>query len=55
MPEFNNIKIENLLDEYSLEIVKLINNFKDILIQVTEKNEPSILARYLIDLSKSYR
>jgi len=54
VPEFNNIKIENLLDEYSLEIVKLINNFKDILIQVTEKNEPSILARYLIDLSKSY-
>ena len=34
--------------------MKLINNFKDILIQVTEKNEPSILARYLIDLSKSY-
>lgn len=54
VPEFNNIKIENLLDEYSLEIVKLINNFKDVLIQVTEKNEPSILARYLIDLSKSY-
>lgn len=54
VPEFKDIKIECLLDEYSLEILKLIYNFEDILIQVTEKNEPSILARYLIDLAKSY-
>ncbi len=54
IPNFENVKIENLLDEYSLEIMKLIYNFEDILIQVTEKNEPSILARYLIDLAKAY-
>ena len=53
-PKFEDVKIENLLDEYSLEILKLIYNFEDILIQVTEKNEPSILSRYLIDLAKAY-
>ncbi len=54
VPEFKNIKIESLLDESSLEVLKLIYNFEDILVQVTEKNEPSILARYLIDLAKAY-
>ena len=54
IPKFEDVKIENLLDEYSLEILKLIYNFEDTLIQVTEKNEPSILARYLIDLAKAY-
>ena len=53
-PKFEEVKIENLLDEYSLEILKLIYNFEDTLIQVTEKNEPSILSRYLIDLAKAY-
>ena len=37
-----------------MEILKLIYNFEDTLIQVTEKNEPSILSRYLIDLAKAY-
>ena len=54
IPKFEDVKIENLLDEYSLEILKLIYNFEDTLIQVTEKNEPSILSRYLIDLAKAY-
>lgn len=54
VPKFEDIKIENLLDEYSLEILKLIYNFEDILIQVTEKNDPSILSKYLIDLAKAY-
>ena len=34
--------------------MKLIYNFEDILIQVTDKNEPSILSRYLIDVAKAY-
>lgn len=54
IPKFEDIKVEYLLDEHSQEILKLIYNFEDVLIQVTDKNEPSILARYLIDLSKAY-
>lgn len=53
-PKFEDVKIDKLLDEYSLEVLKLIYNFEDTLIQVTEKNEPSILSRYLIDLAKAY-
>ena len=54
IPKFNDIDIEKLNDKYSINILKLIYNFEDILIQVTKKEEPSILARYLIDLSKAF-
>ena len=54
LPKIEDVKIENLSDEYSMAILKLIYNFEDVLVQVTDKNEPSILARYLIDLAKAY-
>ena len=54
LPKIEEVKVENLADEYSLAILKLIYSFEDVLIQVTDKNEPSILARYLIDLAKAY-
>ncbi len=54
LPKMENVKTENLSDDYSMAILKLIYNFEDVLVQVTDKNEPSILARYLIDLAKAY-
>ena len=54
IPNINDVKINHLLDDASSRILKLIYNFEDILIQVTEKNEPSILSRYLIDVAKAY-
>ena len=54
VPDIKDVKSENLLDEYSIKILKLVYNFEDILKQVTDKNEPSILSRYLIDLAKAY-
>ena len=54
LPKMEDVKTENLSDDYSMAILKLIYNFEDILVQVTDKNEPSILARYLIDLAKAY-
>ena len=54
LPEVEEINIEKLADEYSQNIIKLIYSFEDILVQVTEKDEPSILARYLIDLAKAF-
>ena len=54
LPKFEEIKIEKLQDNYSINILKLIYNFEDILVQMTTKEEPSILARYLIDLSKAF-
>lgn len=54
IPDYKDIDINILNDEYSLNIIKLLYDFENILIQVTEKNEPSILARFLLDLAKSY-
>ena len=54
IPTIEEIKFDKLLDESSKNIIKLIYNFEDILIQVTEKEEPSILSRYLIDLAKAF-
>ena len=54
IPKFKDINIDLLQDEYSQNLIKLIYNFEDILNQVIEKSEPSLLARYLIDLSKAY-
>ena len=54
MPTIEEVKFDKLLDEASKNIIKLIYNFENILIQVTEKEEPSILSRYLIDLAKAF-
>ena len=54
LPEAKEIKLNNLMDEYSLDLVNLLYGFEDILKQVTNKNEPGILARYLIEIAKSY-
>ena len=54
LPNESEIKLENLEDEYSQNILKIIYNFEDTLIQVTEKEEPSILSRYLIDIAKAF-
>ena len=54
IPELKGVQIKELSDEYSQNIIKLIYNFENVLKQVTEKEEPSILARYLIDLAKAY-
>ncbi len=54
LPKLEEIKIEKLTDIYAQNIIKLIYSFEDTLIQVTNKEEPSILSRYLIDLSKAF-
>ena len=54
IPDIKDINVSLLLDDASSRTLKLIYNFEDILVQVTDKNEPSILSRYLIDVAKSY-
>ena len=54
IPELEEIDVEKLKDEYSVKLMNIMYNFEDTLKQVIEKNEPSILARYLIDLSKAF-
>lgn len=54
VPRAEEVREELLIDEYSQAISKLIYAFEDILVQVTQKDEPSILARYLIELAKAF-
>lgn len=54
VPEFKDVDITKLDDNQSVETIKTIYNFENILKQVTEKNEPSILSRYLIQLSQNF-
>ena len=54
VPKIEEINENYLQDQYSQNVIKLIYIFGNILNEVTQKNEPSILARYLIDLSKAY-
>ena len=54
IPQIEEVKFDKLGDESSKNIIKLIYNFENILEQVTQKEEPSILSRYLIDIAKSF-
>ena len=54
VPDIKDIKVKYLQDDISSKIIKLIYNFEDILTQVVDKNEPSILSRYLIEVAKNY-
>jgi len=54
IPKIDDVKYELLKDKESINVISILYEFEDILQSVIEKNEPSILARYLISLSQSY-
>lgn len=54
IPSIETVDFSKLLDKQAIRVIQEVYQFKDILRQAAEKNEPSILARYLIDISQSY-
>ncbi len=54
IPSYCDINTEVLLDKESIAVIKKIADFTDVVINSAEKNEPSIIARFLLDLAKSY-
>ena len=40
--------------EEAWEAVKLLNQFHDVLLAVTDKNEPSLLSNYLLDIAQAF-
>ncbi len=54
IPQIEKIEVKELLDEDSIEVIKNIYNFEEVLKDVTEKNEPYLLSKYLIELAKNY-
>ena len=54
VPNLNEVNIELLQDETSLNVINTLYHFEDTLLNVVEKNDPSILSRYLIELAQTY-
>jgi len=54
VPKFEDVKLELLQDKESFNVISKLYEFDSILKHVVEKNEPSFLARYLIDLGQLF-
>lgn len=54
IPKIEEIDFNLLQDKESLKVIRTLYNFEDVLMSIVQKNEPSILARYLIELSQNY-
>lgn len=52
--EINNINGEYITSETAWELIHLLSQYKDILIKAANKAEPSIVARYLLDISSQF-
>ena len=54
VPNITNIDFSVLTDESSINVIKSLYSFHEILESAAEKNEPAILSRYLIELAQNY-
>ena len=54
IPELKDVDLTKLDDENSKNLINILYNFNQTLVNVTQKEEPSILSRYLISLAKEY-
>ena len=53
-PDMTTIDYSKLTDHESITVIKQLYEFQDIIKIAAEKNEPSIIARYLINLAQSF-
>ncbi len=54
IPKYNEKYISLLKDKESMQVIELLYNFPDVVKSSAEKNETSILTRFLLDLAKAY-
>ena len=54
IPKLKDVNLDKLLDEDSVKVIKLLYQFNDKIMQAIEKSEPYIVARYLIEVAKTY-
>ena len=54
VPTIDQVDFSVLQDKASITVLKTLYNFENILKAVVDKNEPSILARYLIELATAF-
>jgi arginyl-tRNA synthetase len=54
VPNYSDVDASLLLDDSSMKVISTLYKFEDVLRDVVDKNEPSFLARYLLELSQNY-
>lgn len=54
IPNIKDVDFSKITEKEAFNIIKLLYSFSDVVIQSAEKNEPSIISRYLIDLAQSF-
>ena len=54
IPNFEDVNFEYLQENEAISIIKQIYQFEETIKSAAEKNEPSILSRYLIDLAQKF-
>ena len=54
IPTISEVDFSALTDDSSIKVLKSLYAFKETLEMTVEKNEPAILARYLIEVSQNY-
>lgn len=54
IPDLSEVKTSNIMDEEAYKVLKLLYSYPEIIRNAAEKNEPSIISRFLIDLAKAY-
>ncbi len=51
---FEKVDYSKLLDKEAIDVVKNLKAFPDVIVSAADKNEPSLISRYLIDLAQSF-
>ena len=54
VPELEKLDFSKLQDKEAIETIKLLYRFNEFVENAAQKNEPSIVARYLIDVAQSF-
>ncbi len=54
VPNVNNVDFSKLQEKEAIETLKLIYSFNEYIENAASKNEPSIVARYLIDVAQNF-
>lgn len=54
IPELRDVDYSLLQDKESINVLSTLYNFENVLNQVVDKNDPSFMARYLIELAQNY-
>lgn len=52
--EFSNVDCSLIVDNASVEVFKMIDLFSDKILEAANRYEPSVIARYLVDVSQAF-